>query len=697
MLHEDAMARIRAANDRETRAWRAVRSRAEWERYRDGKLEALRASLGAFPARGPLATRVTRTLEGPGYRIENVVFESRPGLLVTANLYSPAAPTGSMPGILLVHSHHNPKQQGELQDMGMLWARAGCTVLVIDQLGHGERRQHPFVDAAGFPDRFQPGRQDYYFRFNSAAQLHLVGESLIGWMVWDILRGVDLLLARPGIDRDRIILLGAVAGGGDPAGVAAALDPRIACVVPFNFGGPEPETVFPLPDDAETSFNYAGSGSWESTRNLRLSARDGFLPWVIVGSVAPRRLVHAHEFAWDEPRDPVWKRYRTIFSFYGEPDRLAAVQGRGSVRGQPPDSSHCNNIGAEHRRAGIYAAFERWFRVPPPMEEPAERRPAEELRCLTGDIGSSMRPLGELAAKLGAERRAGAAGRTGLAAVRQEWARLLGDVEPGEYKVVDHGRDGVTEARVERRTLESGGITVPFLLLQPAAEGKRPLVVAFGQEGKAGFLRHRSKELAELLASGAAVCHADLRGTGETRPGDSVQRASELTAVSASELMLGQTLLGSRVRDLRALLRHLRSRPDVDPARIALWGDSFAPANPPGTRLEVPWDAPRLPQFAHPAGALTALLGALFEPQVRAVWARGGVASFAAVLESPFLYLPHDALIPGAVAAGDLDRVVAALRPRPTRLEGAVDGLNRARGPAGEDAPARWLLGALGR
>jgi len=72
-----------------------------------------------------------------------------------------------------------------------------------------------------------------------------------------------------------VILLGAVAGGGDPAAVAAALDERIAAAVPFNFGGPQPETRFPLPDDADAAFNYAGGGSWESTRNLRGSAAGG--------------------------------------------------------------------------------------------------------------------------------------------------------------------------------------------------------------------------------------------------------------------------------------------------------------------------------------------------------------------------------------------------------------------------------------
>ena len=203
-----------------------------------------------------------------------------------------------MPGILIVHAHHTPKDHGELQDMGMTWARAGCLVLVMDQLGHGERRQHPFVDASSFARPYRVSRQDYHFRYDNGIQCHLAGESLVGWMVWDLHRGVDLLLSRQGIDPQRIVLLGAVAGGGDPSAIAAALDERIAAVVPFNFGGPQPVPHYPFPPDQEPVWDYAGGGSWESTRNLRRSAADGFHPWLIVAAAAPRRLIYAHEFAW---------------------------------------------------------------------------------------------------------------------------------------------------------------------------------------------------------------------------------------------------------------------------------------------------------------------------------------------------------------------------------------------------------------
>ena len=99
MLARDVRSRVQAASSRENREWDGVKTRDDWERFREPRLRALRESLG-LPSANPDAPRVlvTRTLEGDGYRIENLVFESRPGLVVTANLYQPANPPRSMPG-----------------------------------------------------------------------------------------------------------------------------------------------------------------------------------------------------------------------------------------------------------------------------------------------------------------------------------------------------------------------------------------------------------------------------------------------------------------------------------------------------------------------------------------------------------------------------------------------------------------------
>ena len=714
MLEAHAREQIAAANRRESSRWREVRTLEDWERYRDARIAALQASLGSSPPLQSAAPRmlVTKTIEGDGHRIEGVVFESRPGVLVTANLYLPApAPAARMPGIVIVHSHHAPKEEAELQDMGVAWARTGCTVLVMDQLGHGERRQHPFVDAKSYAGSFRAGRQDYYFRANAGAQLHVAGESLIGWMAGDIRRGVDLLLARPGIDANRIVLLGAVAGGGDPAAVAAAVDRRIAAVVPFNFGGPQPETRYPLPPGAEETFNYAGGGSWEPTRNLRLSARDGFLPWVIVGAVAPRGLVYAHEFSWDRDRDPVWSRLERIYSLHDARDRLAFAHGRGLLSGQPPEATHCTNIGPEHRQF-IDDAFRRWFGIAPPPSRQAQRRPREELRAMTeaarAELGS--RPLHEVLLELGRSR--AAAARRALEALpadarraelRRRWAELLGGVDAtADPRVIERRSEALAGGVLERIALETeAGIVVPLLiLLPPEKAGERvPVVLAFAQEGKQRLLQGRRGAAVSLLEAGVALCVPDVRGTGETRPEDDDRgRSGESTAIASTYLILGRTLLGSRLADLRSVLGFLGRHSRLDGSRVAVWGDSLAPQNPPGTNLQVPLGAEPSPRLAEPLGDALAFLAALFEERVAAVFARGGLRSFESLLESPFLYVPHDSIVPSALLAGDLPLVIETLPTESVRREGVGDGLNRevaGSEPVDEAEIARWLVSRL--
>ncbi len=706
MLVKHAQERLEAANQRSSQEWQQISSREQWESHKRKCLEALRTSLGQFPAAPEdLHLRVTRTLPGEGFQVDNLVFESRPGLWVSANLYRPDPQPESMPGILLCHSHHNPKTQGELQDMGMTWARLGCLVLVMDQLGHGERRQHPFVSANDYSGQFAVGRQDYYFRCNTGIQLHLIGDSLMGWMVWDLWRGVDLLLSRQGIDPKRIILLGSVAGGGDPVAVAAALDERITAAVPFNFGGPQPETPYPLPANAEDSFNYAGSGEWESTRNLRLSCRDGFLPWVIVGGIAPRRIIYAHEFSWDQEHDPVWKRLQRVYAdFYGKPDSLDYTHGFGVLQGRPPQASHCNNIGVPHRQR-IHATFKRWFDIPASQADEYQKRfDADELICFKEEIVRELKPvkMHELASSLAEERMRHARSEVSqlapaarLTRLQDRWQSLLGSVQPGKGEMlrVQKNLNGSDGFEVERIVLETEpGIIVPLVILRPGGQVPAPIVLGVGQSGKAGFLRERTALVAELLMGGVAVCLPDLRGTGETSPGNSRGRESADNSISSTELMLGETLVGERLRDLRSVLRFLRSRSDLDASRIAVWGDSFAPANLPDRDLRIPLGVPEESGLSEPLGGLLALLAALYEKDVLVVYARGGLIGFKSVLQSQFCYLPHDVVIPGVLTVGDLCDLAGALAPRPVRLEGLVDGLKRRaelKTVASEHEPAR--------
>jgi hypothetical protein len=156
MWREHLRERIDAANRRSTASWRQVESLADWEQLKRKPIAALRRSLGVWPLESPrLDVRTTGVVRGDGFEIRNLVFASRLGLAAAANLYLPAKAPAKMPGVLICHSHHAPKTSGELQDMGMTWARGGCAVLVMDQLGYGERLQQPFQRDSDFAGSFR--------------------------------------------------------------------------------------------------------------------------------------------------------------------------------------------------------------------------------------------------------------------------------------------------------------------------------------------------------------------------------------------------------------------------------------------------------------------------------------------------------------------------------------------------------------
>ncbi len=655
---------LRAANAASTKLWDRMQRSDEPRKLLDAPLKALAKSLSSAPADlkpAPLQLEVRRTLAGDGHTVALITFRSRFGLVVTANLYSPPKPGKSMPGLVLVHSHHNPKTEGELQDMGMMWARAGCHVLVLDLLGHGERRQHPFATAKDYPKEFRTSRQDYWFRHHSAIQLQTAGESLMGWMAADISAAVSVLLEQPGIDRDKIAVLGAVAGGGDPAAVAAALDERIKAAVVFNFGGPQPESRYPLPDDAEATFNYAGGGSWETTRNLAYSARDGFLPWVIVAGIGPRKLIHAHEFSWDVKRDPVWKRLTELWK--KNPDDLKSARGFGTLTGKGAEAgSHCNNIGAVHRK-DIHAAFRQWWGVA--AEEPKERkrRPGSDLLCLGPK--ESIAPARGIARTL--------ASKHGLPAdrdkLRERWAALLNVVD---IKAREVTWDTLARVGAKQYTAAIPGEDGHITLLVPG-KGKRPLTVLCGQGGAKELLAKRAEEIAALIAKDEAVAVVDLGGTANLPPGNR-GRNSGSTSLAASSLMLGRPLLGERLRVLRTALAVLRGRDDIDAAKIRLWGDSTAAANTWDDTLVRPLEHEQ-PPHAEPVGPHVVLLAALFEDGITEVRARGGLASWKNLLDGAVAHFPYDNVVPGSALA-DWPAVCEAVKI-PVRLEGPLDGLNR--------------------
>src|ERR687897_730165 len=120
-----------------------LRTAADWERRRTEVRAALGRVLGTFPERTPLRPRVTGTIEKEGFRIEKVVFESRPAFYVTGCLFLPSNRQPRAPAILNVIGHTDISFRAPMYQQPLLnLVRKGFVVFAVDPVGQGERLQY---------------------------------------------------------------------------------------------------------------------------------------------------------------------------------------------------------------------------------------------------------------------------------------------------------------------------------------------------------------------------------------------------------------------------------------------------------------------------------------------------------------------------------------------------------------------------
>jgi len=370
-----------------------------------------------------------------------------------------------------------------------------------------------------------------------------------------------------------------------------------------------------------------------------------------------------------------------------------------------PGPGECWNIGPAQRRSR-YPILERWFGIPLPFEgintsppanltrEPStDRRPEEELAVLSPTAARElhMRTVHQLALELGRaeveKARASLSGLTPqsrLERMRDELGKRLGNIEPNRSpQAVVHWRKKLPDSMLEGITITvESDITIPLLLFLPQTKqaAHPPVVVGIAEGGKELFMATRSEDIERLLRNGVAVCLPDVRGTGEISPDSRRDPENDENMQAVNEQMLGETLVGRRLKDLRTVLVYLGQRHDLDIKRLGLWGESLVPVN--GSRFfmeELPlWQVgPQIQQQGEPLGGLLAVLGTLYDPIVRTVAVNGGLASFESILDDAFFYVPADLTVPGFLEAGDLADVEAALAPKPMLLENLVDSKNR--------------------
>ena len=208
MVQEYFVRRMREAEAAGDRLRESVKTKADAERYVAAVREKIRACFGPFPEKTPLNPRITGVIERDAYRIEKVIFESRPGFLVTANLYVPKGRKLPLPGVVGSCGHSAPGKAIDVyQSFAQGLARQGYVVLIFDPLGQGERLQYP---TDKLTSRVGVGVMEHLLCGN---QQFLTGEFVGAWRAWDGIRALDYLLSRPEVDPKHIGITGNSGGG----------------------------------------------------------------------------------------------------------------------------------------------------------------------------------------------------------------------------------------------------------------------------------------------------------------------------------------------------------------------------------------------------------------------------------------------------------------------------------------------------
>lgn len=229
MVQEHFVDRVRRAEEAGLAAKARLTTKADAEAYVAQARDKIQRCFAPFPEKTPLNPLVTGVVERDAYRIEKVIFESRPRFFVTANLYIPKGKKFPVPGVVGSCGHsENGKAAEAYQSFAQGLARMGYVVLIFDPIGQGERLQYGHQEAKARP---RVGVGEHLYAGN---QQFLVGEFFGSWRAWDGIRALDYLLTRPEVDPRQVGITGN-SGGGTMTTWLTGLDQRWSMAAPACF------------------------------------------------------------------------------------------------------------------------------------------------------------------------------------------------------------------------------------------------------------------------------------------------------------------------------------------------------------------------------------------------------------------------------------------------------------------------------
>lgn len=631
MMQEWLVSEVRAAEKRGNARREALHTKADAEAYVKSVQERIRECFGPLPEKTPLNAKVTKTLERDGYRIENITFESRPGYLVTGNLYLPTGGKGKVPGVIGTCGHSlNGKAAEAYQSFAQGLARQGQACFLIDPVGQGERFQ--FLNEK-LGSRLGGGTTEHN---QMGAPQALVGEFLGTWFVWDAMRALDYLITRPEIDTQHLGVTGN-SGGGTQTTWLCGLESRFTMGAPSCF-------VTTFRRDAENELPQDMEQCPPRVLANDLDHCD------FLAAMAPKPVIilaQEKDFFDNRGSTESYERLKKLYTLLGKPENIQLHIG--------PDPHGYT----QSNREAMYKFFGKATGIPAAAAEPAItlEKDADLLCTPKGQVAESgsrtlMSFTREKADDLAAKRKP-LSGDALQKAVRQVLKLpALSDSAP-DYRILrsvgarKYPTKGYCTYAVETEPMIHALVT---RLSDEALTSRLPR----GQSKAVLYISHRSADaelrgdpfVKELIAAApdAAFFACDVRGMGDSQP--DTCGANQFLGLYGSHYfyaaysqMLDRPLLGQRVLDVLRVLQLLAAAGHTE---IHLAGQGW--------------------------GALPAAFAALLNPAVKQVTLKHALASFHDLAVHEDQQWPNAFMLPHVLAHFDLPACYEALQKQNLQL-----------------------------
>lgn len=608
----------------------------DWRRRQAQMRQTLCELVGPFPEKTPLNARVLSVHQRDGYRMENLLLESQPGLHVTACLYIPDGRRTRGPAILYCTGHNIPGYRTPIYQHTIInLVRKGFVVLAFDPIGQGERLQY-FDPSTG---RSAIGTTSSVGHTYLGGPAFLAGSPLARHMIWDGIRSLDYLLQRPEVDPARVGITGR-SGGGTQTCYIAALDDRLAAAAPECYLTTFEHLLLSRgPQDAEQNFDRGILNGFDQPDFLLLHAPK---PCLVVATT------------------------RDIFSYEGTLALFEETQRVYQVLGRTEDfqitSDDAEHESTKKNREALYAFFLRTLGVDgDPTDEDVDIPSADELRVTsTGQVSTAIDGKGvpdllreECDRLLTRLDRARADLPRHLAQVRASANALSGYRPPARgTRAIYSGTYQRAGYVIERHLLATGDrFALPTLVMRPETGPMQRVVLHLHPDGK-GVAAEAGSATEQLVQRGCAIVATDITGVGELAVRDSP---------------CSQWFPGTPFKEFFALLqigRSIVARQAEDVARVL----QFIRAT-----FHVPADEVHV--IAHGSLVPVVLHAAAIEKCFSGVALVGGLLSYANLVRTRMYLRSHvAALVPSALTAYDLPDLAACIAPKPLLLINPVDG-----------------------